>query len=201
MLPKVSVMSGKLQGMRAYNVNTLSNLFCQAMHSTDREDSICSKCYSFSMLQGHRKNCVPRFQQNSEILSEPLEIIPVINDATFRFDGHGELINYTHLVNYHRIAVENPWCTFSLWTKRKVLIAKYHKEHVQPKNLIFIYSNPWVDAIVREIPKGFDKVFNNVTKGSHRQEQNCTGQKCIECRQCYTLPSQSKFNVVVEEVK
>ena len=64
---KWSKMSGKLEGIPALNTDTTSNKFCQAM--SKRKDTICSVCYSWSMLKTFRKNAVPRFKSNSDYLS------------------------------------------------------------------------------------------------------------------------------------
>ena len=190
---KISIMSGKLQGLQAINTNTLSNDFCGAMRTTD---SICAKCYSAAMLSGSRKNCVPAFEHNSEILSAPITTrqIPVINARYFRFHGHGELINKQHLENFYLIAEANPQTTFTLWTKRQALIRTARQK---PGNMILIYSNPRLDRIMTKAPKAFDKVFNNVPKG-YEGAANCTGQKCIECLACYT---HGGIDVIIEHAK
>ena len=191
---KISTMSGKLEGLQAINTNTLSNPFCGAMRATD---SICAKCYSAAMLSGSRKNCVPAFEHNSEMLSGALltaRQIPVINARHFRFHGHGELINKTHLENFYRIAEANPGTIFALWTKRQALI---RTGRARPANVILIYSNPRLDRIMTKAPKAFDKVFNNVPK-DYTGAANCTGQKCIDCMACYT---HGGTDVIVEHAK
>jgi len=191
---KISTMSGKLQGFQAINTNTLSNAFCGAMRTTD---SICAKCYSAAMLSGSRKNCVPAFEHNSEVLSGALltaRQIPVINARHFRFHGHGELINQIHLENLYLIAEANPGTTFALWTKRQAVIRTGRQ---RPANVILIYSNPRLDRIMARPPKAFDKVFNNVPKG-YEGAANCTGQKCVDCLACYT---HGGVDVIVEHVK
>lgn len=183
----ISKMSGKLQGIGAINTNTLTNAFCKARHTL--KNTICRKCYSFKMLQGHRKNCIPNFEQNSVILSSAIidfDLLPVINAAFFRFSAHGELINQIHFENLCNIAEKNPYCTFALWTKRVSIVRQYQRRNdVEiPNNLILIFSNPAIDKPLYDVPRGFHKVFNNVSKGSNYQ-QNCTGKKCIECLTCY----------------
>lgn len=195
-LIRESVMGGKLDGIKAINTNTLTNDFCSAMRTTD---AVCRVCYSASMLQGSRKNCQPAFQSNSDVLSEPIDYddIPFINAAFYRFHGHGELINMAHMKNFHDIARKNPHCNFGLWTKRRDIIRQYHLEYKQPNNLILIYSNPTVGTI-RQPPVGFDKCFNVVHKDEFVENQNCTGQKCIECLKCYR---QGGDSIIVEAIK
>ena len=182
---KVSVMTGKLVEIPAINTNTLTNKFCQKMHSSC-EKCICWDCYSFAMLEGSRKNCQPAWQLNSEILSGGLlgYPLPQFNSLYVRFDGHGELINETHFINYLLITEHNPKTTFSLFTKRHKLVKRVLETRKKPQNLILVYSNPLVDRITDKIPYHFDKVFNTTTEKSTRD--NCTGRKCIECLACYT---------------
>lgn len=112
-----------------------------------------------------------------------------------RFHGHGELINDTHFLNLCDIAESNGHCTFALWTKR-VDIVRPNRHHV-PENMILVYSNPKIDSVLEKPPRGFHRVFNNVTK-QYRGDANCTGQKCIDCQLCYKFDTTS---VIVEHVK
>jgi len=190
----ISTMTGKLAGLHAINSNTLTNTFCSRMRGTT---AICKFCYSAAMLQGSRKNCAPAFERNSQLLSAaliPVERLPVINAAIFRFHGHGELINLNHLENFYRIAERNPNTIFSLWTKRRDLI---RSGRAAPGNFILIYSNPSLAKIMRTPPPRFHKVFNNVP-ADYVGPANCTGQKCLDCRICYTPGGE---NVVIEHVK
>ena len=198
---RISNGSGKLQDIRSLNTNTLTNEFCISMYNSSADDIICRKCYSMSMLNGLRKNCAPSWQENSDILSGgliPPHILPTILDAFFRFSSHGELINMTMLENFHNITLHNPHCSFALWTKRKNFIRKFYSQHEKPANLILIYSNPRIDAVMNQPPAFFDRTFNNVHKDSD-VEQNCTGQKCKDCLLCYTRGN--GVTTIVEAVK
>ena len=194
---KISTMTGKLKGIPAINTNTLTNEFCQKMHSSSSQ-CICTDCYSFAMLQGSRKNCQPAWQLNSDILSSDLlgYPLPQFNSLYVRFDGHGELINETHFINYLLITEHNPKTTFTLFTKRHKLVKKVLETQKKPQNLILVYSNPIVDRITDKKPRYFSKVFNTTTEKSTRD--NCTGRKCIECLACYTHTGE---NVLIEKVK
>jgi hypothetical protein len=190
----ISTMTGKLAGLFAINSNTLTNTFCSRMRGTT---AICKFCYSAAMLSGSRKNCAPAFERNSQLLSAaliPVDRLPVINAAIFRFHGHGELINSVHLENFYRIAEKNPGTTFSLWTKRRDLV---RSGRAAPQNFILIYSNPSLAKIMHKVPPRFHKVFNNVP-ADYAGPANCTGQKCLDCRICYTPGGES---VIVEHVK
>lgn len=192
----VSKMSGKLAGIPAINTNTATNEYCVKQYASGGKDNICTMCYSQRMLSTYRKSCQPSFQRNSDILSSDREVdIPKINAAFVRFHGHGELINDTHFLNLCDIAESNSHCTFALWTKR-VDIVRPNRHHV-PSNMILVYSNPKIDSVLRKPPRGFHRVFNNVTK-QYRGDANCTGQKCIDCQLCYKFDTTS---VIVEHVK
>ena len=107
----------------------------------------------------------------------------------------------THLINLVNICKKNPHTSFALWTKRKNLITKlfkYSKQYHPPKNMILIYSNPKIDCVQIEPPVYFHKVFNNVSHGGYKNE-NCTGQKCIECLACYK--KDSGIDSIIERVK
>jgi len=192
-----SKMTGKLEGIGAYNTNTKSNKFCEIMHT--RKSTICGRCYSHKMLGSYRKSCVPAFERNSKAFSGviPDHLIPTTTDAYVRFNAHGEVINHAHMLNIHNMAKHNPQSTFALWTKRVGIVRDYLKAHTKPDNLILIYSNPTIDKPIGP-PRGFDKSFNNVEKGSNIK-QNCTEKKCIECRVCYTVNSHPVR--IVEAVK
>ena len=194
----ISKMSGKLAGIPAFNTNTTSNAFCIRQKDTA---TICGKCYSHRMLETYRKSCIPAFERNSVAFSELIDWddLPVINAAFVRLNGHGELINSTHYQNIIRLARKNPHTTFALWTKRASIVRQYQARpiHGMPTNLILVFSNPRIDKVI-DVPRGFHKVFNNVSKGS-TEPQNCTGRKCLDCLACYR--KDSNIDIIVEAIK
>ena len=190
-----SVGSGKMIGIPSLNTDTPSNKFCQGMYNSTKENIICKECYSMSMLNTFRKNCRPKFTNNSKFLSSKIharEYLPPCPSTTGRFHSHGELINSIHLENMLNICLNQPMTTFTLWTKRKNIVNKVLKNRDKPKNLILIYSNPYVDTIVEDVPKHFDKTFNNVS--TEQDIINCNG-KCLDCMMCYTVGNKVK-NIV-----
>ena len=201
-LVHISKMTGKLDGFKAISTNTMTNEYCIKQNANGKADNICTKCYSHTMLKSYRKNMQPALQRNSEALANKIldvDLLPTILDTFFRFNAHGELINLVHLENLNRIAKKNPHCSFALWTKRNDLITKYYATREKPDNLTLIYSNPKVSTIMRKPPKHFDRTFNNVLEHEHVEKQNCTGQKCKDCRLCYTIGN--NVNTIVEMVK
>jgi len=189
-----STMTGKLKGIPALNTSPLVNKFCQAMHKAKR--AACGVCYSFAMLQGFRKNCGPRFEENGRYLSErihPRRYLPRPPNALYiRFSAHGELINLAHAVNLLRICDLAPGSTFSLWTKRPGLVAQAIKRHGgKPSNLILIFSNDKEFNKAAALPPGFDKTFNNQTEKDKGSPSNCFGA-CLDCLKCYTLEDKTR---------
>lgn len=199
----ISKMTGKLDGFTAISTNTITNDYCNKQHIKGKQDgqNICGDCYSHAMLNTYRKNMQGALQRNSDLLSSaPLhpQQIPHINASAHRFSAHGELINMQHLENLMTITKANPWCTFALWTKRVDLVFRWLRSNDKPDNLILIYSNPKKSHIMSKPPKGFDKTFNNVLESEYVEQQNCTGQKCKDCRLCYTF---NDTTTIVEKVK
>ena len=197
----ISVMTGKLQGLRAVSTNTTTNPYCIKQNASGGADNICTKCYSHKMLGTYRKNMAPALQRNSDLLStrvlSPNEI-PFLPDAFLRINAHGELINATHLQNIVAIAKHNAHCNVVLWTKRNDIVAKYFADNEKPANLLLIYSNSKIDHIMPKPPKHFNKTFNNVMGDNELERQNCTGQKCMDCMLCYT---KNDVTTIVERVK
>ncbi len=193
-----SVGSGKMLGIPSLNTDTTTNKFCQSMYNS-KKDVICRECYSMSMLNTFRKNCKPKFSNNSTYLSSkihPREYLPLCPSTVGRFHSHGELINSIHLENILNICENQPMTTFTLWTKRKNIVNEVLKNRGKPKNLILIYSNPHVDKLDVDLPKHFDKVFNNVSK--HTDKVNCS-KKCLECMMCYTLGNKTTQIIEVKK--
>jgi len=197
----ISKMTGKLEGFSAISTNTSTNEYCQKQNTKNDPDNICVHCYSWTMLKTYRKNMAPALERNSKLLASKAlhpDALPVINSAFFRFNAHGELINEFNLINYVNIAIKNPHCNFTLWTKRYDIVYKYFKNNPKPKNFILVYSNPKINHIFSKPPKFFDKTFNNVHEDLHQEKQNCTGQKCKDCLLCYKLDT---TDTIVEKVK
>lgn len=196
-LLKLSVGSGKMEKISSLNTDTTINEFCIKMNNSEKENIICSDCYSMKMLKTYRKNCIPNFRNNSKLLSESLihwDLLPIVLNSHFRFNSHGELINKIHFKNLIRICLKNPYCHFTLWTKRANIINSCFEEINKPKNLNLIFSNSIIDKPLKKVPKYFDKTFNNVSKDyKQKSEINCNS-KCVECMVCY-LKKDKKNNI------
>ena len=178
---KISKMSGKLDGIRALNTDTVSNPFCQGMRKCAA--NICAQCYSDNMLRTFRKNCRPAFQYNGGLLSSDTDYPLNLRDDIFRISAHGELINYNHARNIMHIIKSNPDTFFAFWTKRPALVQKFIRAHGKPANVNLIYSNPKTDTVA-DLPGYFDKVFNVHT--TDNGDINCGARSCRGCMLCYT---------------
>jgi hypothetical protein len=197
----ISKMTGKLEGFKSISSNTITNSYCIKQNASNDNENICTKCYSHTMLNSYRKNMQAPLERNSIALSNeilPIDQLPMIMDAFFRFNAHGELINDIHLINLVNIAIKNPHCNFALWTKRNDIIKKYFDNNVKLSNLILIFSNSKISKIMSKPPKHFDKTFNNVLEHEFIELQNCTGQQCKNCLLCYT---HNNVITIVEKVK
>lgn len=197
---KVSQMSGKMKNVPAINTNPLSNSFCKKMNNSQNNNIICKNCYSYNMLKTYRKNCVPSFERNTNILKNKIfeEQIPLFKKNNIvRIHAHGELINTTHLKNIFKITNKNPNQTFSLYTKRTDIVNHLLDNQVKPNNMIIIYSNPIIDKPITKIPQNFDKVFN-ICKNKHLDKINCGAKSCNTCRNCYKFNGN---NIIYEKIK
>ena len=203
---------GKMEKIRSISTNTLTNEFCKKMSATENKLIICGHCYSVDSLSvGRFPSQVKALQRNSDILGKKelseKEVYQnyMFNDNIFRLQSHGDLINELHLKNLMAIVKANKWTTFALWTKRKNVIKEYFNKHEKPDNLILVYSNPLINKVIdsrsKYKPVYFDKVFNNADKDYMKEKQNCTGQKCFDCRRCYSKSIKSNDNTIIEAVK
>ena len=190
----VSVMTGKLKGFKAINVNPLTSVFCQKMHQVG--GTICRQCYSTKMLKTFRQSCAAVFTQNAVTLKEPLDdwqIPRFMPGEAVRFLAHGDLDTAQQLRGLYQIANANPKTVFSMWTKRKDLVFQLLNE--KPKNLRNIQSSIFLD-IIDERRAGFDAVFTVFSSAAEMPRVQdgvvmCNGKHCLPCMYCYTKPTAS----------
>ena len=129
-----------------------------------------------------------------------------------RFNAFGELYSgengLNQLTNYVNICKKNPDTVFALWSRNYNLVETYFKHTEKPANLKLIRSTEDIDAPIKEIPAGWDGVFNVVTKEyamAHDITINCgvkdeDGKK-IGCVRCPTGCYKSGNRVVCYEIK
>ena len=180
-------MRGKMKGFHSLNTNPLTNAFCMNMHQ--KENTICSKCYSIRGLKSWCMGANETWQRNNDILTDdvlPEHKRPFIMDKFFRFHSHGELINDYHFINLCLIAERNPETHFALWTKRIDIVER--NAGLIPDNMIMIYSTPKINDESPFLPDFFNKKFSVYTKEFAEEngiELNCAGKSCIDCLICY----------------
>lgn len=193
--------SGKMSGMVSLSTSALNNPFCKA-YAKDC-NKICSKCYACTQLKRYKSQNEVLIK-NSEVLTSqilPMEKLPFMNCAFFRFEAFGDIANETQVINYFNISKVNPHCNFALWSKNPFIIKNVIDSGIEkPENLNIIHSSPYINKKVdiEELHgKGYtfiDKVFSVYDKETIERENinvNCGAKSCIGCRLCY-----EKNNVV-----
>lgn len=175
-----------MEGIPSINVSSF-NEFCNKMAKTQ---TICQKCYA-RRIESYRFYLTQALKRNTEILSNPMTEFPKYDFKVLRFNSFGELINFQHYENIIKICENNPDTVHTLWSKRIDIVSRY----IKPKNLILIYSNPFIDTIVEPFPP-FNHTFNVMTTGSERI--NCKS-KCKDCFFCYDTTKNGR--IIIEKVK
>lgn len=192
----ISKMTGKLQGIYAINSNPVTNKYCNKMRDS-KACTVCKKCYAFRSVKRYN-NAGSAWEKNSFILSTCLikdEDIPVFRGRDLvRINAHGEIINKIHAQNIDRIIEKNPNTQFAWWTKRDDLLKGLTKRD----NCIYILSSSILNK-VRKSSKhfDFDKIFT-VHEKNTRQEINCSGKSCVNCKLCY---SKNDIKYIHEKIK
>ena len=202
---KISQMSGKLEGLGGINTNPLTNKFCTR---PVKRTSICSFCYSKKMLRSYRKNCVPLFNHNSELLSSNMlnidtDIPKNIKYDLIRFNAHGELINPIHFKNCISICNKFSSKTFALFTKRDNLISNYMKKGgTLPSNLVLVYSSHTINEYHPFLPQHFHKNFTVYTEqwlkdNPNKVKINCK-KSCNKCKLCYSFNKTTSISELIK---
>lgn len=181
-------MTGKMEGMMSLSTSCKTNPFC--LKHQQIEGSICKKCYADRQMNMYTRMS-PCLERNAEILTVdviPMEYLPVINAAFFRFEAFGDIINSIQVENYFNICKKNPYTKFALWTKNPDLIAPVADK--KPNNLIIVLSSLMLNKQVNKDKYPFvDKVFTVYDAKTIKEKGidiNCGAHKCIECLRCYT---------------
>ena len=116
----ISKMTGKLEGFQAISTNTTTNEYCIKKYNEQKQNVICTFCYSHEMLNTFRKNMAPALQRNTDLLNSKVlhaDALPIINSAFFRFNAHGEL------------ALDKKKATIKYWYKVKPHLQNKYEEH------------------------------------------------------------------------
>lgn len=195
-----SKMHGKMEGVGGLNTNTALNPGCRAAYggktSPGCNPTICKSCYSMEgLVEGKTGNpakatSMPMLTRNTRLLTRgPLANVPKVTQPFFRFSAEGDLHNEQHLLNFFAIAKANPNTHFTLWTKRRAIVAKVLEKHSKPRNLFLIQSSLRVNTPEKRLP-GYSKVFTVYTPSYLKEHPeikiNCGAKSCMSCQICYT---------------
>lgn len=180
--------TGKMAGLESLSTSVNANPYC--IKRMQNGNSICSHCFSFSMMKQYKalNECTSK---NAEILTSgiiPADQLPLTPTRYFRFESFGDIINANQVINYFNIAKKNPETRFALWTKNPHIVNKaIESGHSKPANLQIVLSSPIVNKPVKSVKYGFiDKVFTVYDKtGSKQVNVNCGARSCLGCGLCY----------------
>lgn len=185
-------MTGKMTDIPSLSTCALDIDTCIARHNNP--NTICSHCYAMTTLKrykGLRENA----RHNAGLLKDimPIEDLPKVNAAFFRFESFGEIFCANQVVNYFNICRINPNTSFALWTKNPGYIAKAIKMgYEKPDNLQIVISSPFLNHEVKNVWDFADRTFTVYSKAYLKEHDldetnfiNCGSRDCLGCNQCY----------------
>lgn len=188
--------SGKMSGMVSMSTACKANKFCKARMGNNA--LICFYCFAEIQLNNYGIDMLKPFLYNIWMLNRfqlSADILPLLNNRLFRLESFGDVLTIGHELNYIRFMNKNPKTVIAQWTKNPNIVSRALEIVGKPKNMIFIYSNPIIDRIMRlaDIVKRFpmvDKVFNVVSEEYARENNikfTCGARHCLTCENCYTF--------------
>lgn len=197
---KLSAMNGKLADVPSISwTSPASVALCAKRGSCGDPNNICTHCFS-AKTQGCYKDIAPMMARNGQEIRAgraPIFQVPEIFDR-FRWQSFGETCHKSEVRWAMNVARANPHCAFAFWTKNAGVVSGLDC----PENMILVFSNDEIDAIMEEPPKGFDKVFNVIRPENTTllPRVNCGAEDCRSCvTGCYSKRSGEK--VIVEILK
>lgn len=182
-------LTAKMLGVLSLSTNCKFNARC--IRNMAIKGSICEHCFARGTVEQYDALSV-NTRKNLDVLTYkviPAEAWPTFNAGDLghmiRIESFGDVQNVIQVLNYFNLALANPDCTVSAWTKNpdiyKMALDMGHK---MPKNFILIQSSLFLG---REQQPAFDfieKVFTVYTDGSDNGI-NCAERKCRNCKRCY----------------
>ena len=196
----------KMGQFLSINVDVKSNPFCQKMQ--ENKSLICAQCYADYMERRYPRLKAAMLENYRILSSRVLDAADIEKIGNYvlkhakglRFNSIGELINETHCDNLNLIAMyiknRTPNFPITLWTKRVGLSIEIDGHYIKK-----IYSNPFIDDPLTQVPVDFSGVFNVCSAAwfkSKRCAPNCAGH-CADCMKCYA-PKSTDF-VIIEMLK
>jgi hypothetical protein len=200
----------RMAAFKVYNSATGKMLGVSHISIAAGQSPVCKACKLGSICYASRQQkCHPSIKksywENGENLTakvHPMKDIPYVNSLLCRFNAFGEIFTgakgRNQLLNYVQTCIKNPGVTFVLWSRNYKFVEEFFENDCpRPCNLKLMRSTEDVDTPLYEVPKGWDGVFNVVTKGFAEKNNltiNC-GIKdgysekigCARCKVgCYT---------------
>ena len=204
--------TGKMVGMQSLSTSCACNSRCEAHCKVD--GSICQKCYAQTIMTRYEK-LDEKTERNYKLLTAsvlPMEYLPTLNCAFFRFEAFGDLEGgekgINQFTNYVNICRKNPFTNFALWTKNPDVIEKAFWQGVEkPANLKLIVSPLFMDVlpdnrVIKSLVdhyKWIDHVFTVFTfdflknNGFDGSFINCGARSCLACNKCYSHRDNTPF--------
>lgn len=183
-------MSGKMLGVLSLSTNCKYNARC--IRNMAIKGSICEHCFARNTIEHYKKGLAKNTRKNLEVLTDT--VIPVSEWPTFNADDLGNMIrvesfgdvqNAIQVLNYFNLALANPDCMVTAWTKNpdiyKTAIDMGHK---MPANFILIQSALFVNKECKPAFPFIEKVFTVYDKAVNNGI-NCGERKCRNCKRCY----------------
>lgn len=188
--------SGKMSGMVSMSTACKANKYCKARMNL--ENYICFYCFAEEQLNNYGIDMLKPFLYNIWMLNRfqlSADILPLLNNRLFRLESFGDVLTIGHELNYIRFMNKNPKTVIAQWTKNPNIVSQALEIVEKPKNMIFIYSNPIIDRLMKlaDIVKRFplvDKVFNVVSEKyalANNIKFTCGARHCLTCENCYTF--------------
>lgn len=186
---KVSVLGGKMTGIRSITTPSSCNPICCGRAKI--EGTICRHCYAFRTLKQY-SNCEKSWAKNFGKLQNVIswEKLPITNDIIFRIESHGDVASKRQAYNYLNVAKKNPQTWFGIWTKNY----RFYKEAVEmlgekPENVSLVVSSPYINKQldIKDYPLA-DHVFTVYDAeyaAEHDIDINCGAAECLTCQKCY----------------
>lgn len=187
--------TGKMSGMISGSTACKANKFCIAR--INNPGFVCFGCFADEQLDNYGLSMLKPFLYNLWLLNNfslPDIILPCINALQFRFESFGDILTPIQQYNYFAICYNNPRVIFAQWSKNPNITKQtIFRGFSKPENMIYIYSNPVIDLLVRlvDIKKKFpfvDKVFSVWTAAGAKKagiKITCGARHCLSCRHCY----------------
>lgn len=161
------------------------------------KNSVCEKCYAlkgFYIMGNVKRALQKRFEKilHPKWVDAMVFLIKCGGNSYFRWHDSGDLQSVEHLKQIISVCKKTPQVTHWLPTREYSIISEYKKQGKRiPKNLIVRLSAHMVD---QKLPNklGTNSMVaskakvNNLPKGVYVCPSSKQGNKCLDCRACWS---------------